>query len=61
MLAKSNHSTWYVTVSNAAVGFCKLGGESQILMDEQGGSRAGYQVFALRQVVEKAIEKACVT
>ena len=30
-------------------------------MDEQGGSRAGYQVFALRQVAEKTIEKACVT
>ena len=30
-------------------------------MNEQGGSRAGDQVFALRQVVEKTIEKALVT
>ena len=52
-----------MTVSNAraAVGFCKLGGGSQVVMDEQGGSRTGYQVFALRQVAEKTIEKACVT
>ena len=30
-------------------------------MDEQGGSRASDQDFALRQVVEKTIEKARVT
>ena len=38
-----------------------LGGESQVAMGEQGGSRAGDQVFALRQVAETKIEKALVT
>ena len=38
-----------------------LGGESQVAMDEQGGSRAGDQVFALRQVAETKIEKALVS
>ena len=50
-----------MTVSNAGadVGFCMLG--TQVAMDEQGGSRAGDQDFALRQVVEKTIEKARAT
>ena len=34
---------------------------SQVVMDEQGGSRASDQDFALRQVIEKTIEKARVT
>ena len=61
MLAKLNHSTWHETVGNAeayvyvwaAVGQCRIcmkGGGSQVVMDKQGGSRAGDQVFALRQV-----------
>ena len=36
-------------------------GGSQVVMDEQGGSRAGDQVFALRQVAEKTIEEEHVT
>ena len=47
---------------NVGVGFvCKGPPGSQVVMDDQGGPRAGDQVFALRQVVEKTIEKALVT
>ena len=53
-----------MTISNAGADVysivCKEGA-SQVVMDEQGGSRAGYQIFALRQVVEKTIEEARVT
>ena len=36
-------------------------GGSQVVMDDQGGPRAGDQVFALRQLAEMTIEKALVT
>ena len=43
--------------AGADVGFCiyGMGRRSQVVMDEQGGSRVGYQVFALRQVVQMTI------
>ena len=50
----------YAGVDVGLIFVCK-GCGSQVVMDEQGGSRAGDQVFALRQVVQKTIEKPRVT
>ena len=52
-----------MTVSNAGadVVFVCKGGGSQVVMEEQGGSRASDQVFELGQVVEKTIEEAHAT
>ena len=49
IVAKLNHFTWHVTVGNAGadVGLVCKGCGSQVVMDEQGGSKPSDQVFAL--------------